>query len=187
MRAGESRTRAVQAAAVLFQKQGYAATGVAQVIAESGTPKGSFYFNFPGGKEELAREAITFAGGQLAAGIDQLAAAASNPRQFLRSLTAALAAGLEASDFSRGCPVATVALETATSSESLRRTADEQFGAWENAIARGLAGGAAPGSGDRELATQVLMLIEGALIMARVRRTTAPLHDLGRLIALPGA
>ncbi len=174
----------MQSAAVLFQQQGYAATGVAEVIAESGTPKGSFYFNFPGGKEELAREAIVFAGGQLATGIDQLAAAASSPQRFLRSLTAALAAGLESSDFSRGCPVATLALETATSSEALRRTADQQFSAWEDAIARGLAGGADPRAGDRALAARVLMLIEGALIMARVRRTTEPLKDLGRAFEL---
>src|SRR5271165_6606639 len=100
MRAGESRTRAVEAAAVLFQQQGYAATGVAQVIAESATPKGSFYFNFPGGKEELGREALTLAGERLRTGIDQLAGAAATPQEFLASLTAALAAGLEGSDFS---------------------------------------------------------------------------------------
>jgi TetR/AcrR family transcriptional repressor of lmrAB and yxaGH operons len=178
-----SRAKAVQSAAVLFQRQGYAATGVAQVIEESGTPKGSFYFNFPEGKEELGREALTFAGGQLGAGIDQLAASAPTPRRFLRSLTAALGASLETSDFSRGCPVATVALETATTSESLRRTAERQFAAWEDSIARGLAGGAHPRQRDRELAGEILILIEGALIMARVRRTTAPLRDLDRTFA----
>ena len=187
MRAGASRSRAVESAAVLFQQQGYAATGVAQVIEESGTPKGSFYFNFPGGKEELAREAIALAGGRLAAGIDQLAATASTPRQFVRSLLDALAAGLEASDYARGCPVATVALETATRSEALRVSAEQQFGAWEQAIARGLAGGGKPSPEELELAAHILMLVEGALIIARVRRSAGPLRRLDRALSLPGA
>lgn len=110
--------------------------------------------------------------------IGLLAGAAGTPREFLRSLTAALAASLQASDFSRGCPIATVALETATASSSLRSAADQQFSAWEQEIARGLAREAHPTAGDRELAAQILMLYEGALIMARVRRSTAPLLSL---------
>ena len=62
----------------------------------------------------------------------------------------------------------------------MRSVAAEQFSAWEDAIARGLAGDARPRRRERELASQVLMLYEGALIMARVRRTTAPLRDLDR-------
>lgn len=178
MPTSESRRRAVETAAVLFQEQGYAATGVAEIIERSETPKGSFYFNFPRGKEQLASEALTLAGARLAAGIDRLAADADSAIGFLRSLATALAAGLESSDYSRGCPIATVALETATASESLRRAADAQFAKWEDAIARGLAGAKRPTRGHRRHAQLVLVMLEGALIMARVRRTTAPLHAL---------
>src|SRR5215211_3884337 len=95
----ETRGRAVETAADLFRRQGYAATGVAQVIDESATPKGSFYFNFPGGKEELGVEALRLGGSRLLAGIEALAAQISDPTQFVRTLADALAAGLEASDF----------------------------------------------------------------------------------------
>jgi TetR/AcrR family transcriptional regulator, lmrAB and yxaGH operons repressor len=174
----DSRRRAIETAALLFQQQGYPATGVAEIIERSGTPKGSFYFNFPRGKEQLAAEALTRAGGQFAGAIEKLAERAGDADAFLRSLLSVLAAGLEASDFSLGCPIATVALESATASEPLRLTAQAQFAAWEDAIARGLAGGRRPARKHRARAELVLMMLEGALLMSRVRRSPEPLHSL---------
>lgn len=169
----ETRGRAIETAADLFRRQGYAATGVAQVIAESGTPKGSFYFNFPGGKEELGTEALRLGGGRLRAGIEALAAAAPDPAAFVRGLADALAAGLEASGFEQGCPIATVALETAAASEPLRAEAEAQFASWEAAMAAVV--------GDR--AGLVLATLEGALILARTRRSADPVRDAGRGLA----
>ena len=45
-------------AADLFQRQGFHATGLKQILEESGAPRGSLYFHFPGGKEQLAVEAL---------------------------------------------------------------------------------------------------------------------------------
>ena len=169
----ETRGRAIETAADLFRRQGYAATGVAQVIEESGTPKGSFYFNFPGGKEELGAEALRLGGGRLRAGIEALAAAAPDAPSFVRTLADALAAGLEASSFEHGCPIATVALETATTSQPLREEAEAQFAAWEEAMGAVL--------GDR--AGLVLATLEGALILARTRRSAEPVRAAGRDLA----
>ncbi len=46
----------------LPELQGYHATGLNQIIKESGSPKGSLYYYFPGGKEELAVEAVSYGG-----------------------------------------------------------------------------------------------------------------------------
>lgn len=54
----ESKMKILSTASVLFQKQGYHATGLNQIIKESGCPKGSLYYYFPEGKEQLATEAI---------------------------------------------------------------------------------------------------------------------------------
>jgi AcrR family transcriptional regulator len=169
----ESRARAVEIASELFRRQGYAATGVAQVIAESGTPKGSFYFNFPGGKEELAAEALRLGGSRLLAGIRALAEAFEEPAAFVRALADALAAGLESSEFQLGCPIATVALETAGASEALRLEADAQFASWEEAMSARLHGDAG----------MVLATLEGALILARTRRSAEPVRAAGRRLA----
>jgi TetR/AcrR family transcriptional regulator, lmrAB and yxaGH operons repressor len=176
MSAAASRQRAVETAAELFQRQGYTATGLRQIIEESGSPKGSFYFNFPGGKEELGIAALDLSGERLHAAISGLAEVAETPLEFVRSLCGALAAELEGSDFTVGCPVAVVALETASASDGLRAAARTQFASWEEAIARGVAGrDAVPSEHHRTVAGQVLMLLEGALLMSRVQQSTEPL------------
>jgi TetR/AcrR family transcriptional repressor of lmrAB and yxaGH operons len=49
-----TRERILATASGLFQRQGYHATGLNQVLAEGKAPKGSLYFHFPRGKEQLA-------------------------------------------------------------------------------------------------------------------------------------
>ena len=58
----DTRPRMIRTAARLMRRQGYAATGWRQVVADSATPWGSQFHHFPGGKEQLAAEAIALAG-----------------------------------------------------------------------------------------------------------------------------
>src|SRR6266498_2291977 len=69
----DSRSRMLHAAAELFRQRGYHATTFADVVRESGAPRGSTYFHFPGGKQELAREAIARAGDELQDFFDEAA------------------------------------------------------------------------------------------------------------------
>jgi TetR/AcrR family transcriptional repressor of lmrAB and yxaGH operons len=57
-RRSDAREKAITTAARLFDRQGYHGTGLAQIIKESGSPRGSFYFHFPDGKEQLGIEAV---------------------------------------------------------------------------------------------------------------------------------
>jgi TetR/AcrR family transcriptional regulator, lmrAB and yxaGH operons repressor len=54
----DSRSWVNHAATELFRQRGYYATTVSDVVRQSGAPRGSTYLHFPGGKQELAREAI---------------------------------------------------------------------------------------------------------------------------------
>src|SRR5262245_17893436 len=65
----DSRERMVRSAAYLFRERGYSGTGFRDVIAHSGAPRGSIYHHFPGGKVQLAEEAVKYAGDFLNAGI----------------------------------------------------------------------------------------------------------------------
>ena len=47
-----ARTRIVEAAARLFQSQGYAGTGLTEILRASKAPKGSLYHYFPNGKRD---------------------------------------------------------------------------------------------------------------------------------------
>src|SRR6201997_5624484 len=58
----DTRERIIQASADLLRRQGYAATGVKQIVAAAQAPFGSVYHFFPGGKEQLGAEAILVSG-----------------------------------------------------------------------------------------------------------------------------
>jgi TetR/AcrR family transcriptional repressor of lmrAB and yxaGH operons len=158
-----------------MRRQGYAATGLNEIVAASGAPRGSLYFHFPGGKEQLAVAAMQGAGAQLERGIEAVLSSSEDLGEALARLVDGLAAGLETSGFADGCPIATVALEAASTSEPIRDAAREAFDRWLRALRKRLMDA---GLGEQEAArraTLVLAALEGALILARAQRDTAPL------------
>ena len=183
-----TRAKLVATTAELFQKQGYHATGLAQIIAESGAPRGSLYFYFPGGKEELAVAAIQASGAEWRARIEALVAGVPDLGDAVVAVCRALADELVASDYQLGCPLATVALEASTTSPAVREAVNAHWTGWRTAIAERLAAvGVAPVAA-RELATFVIASIEGALMLCKVGRDPQPLHavaaTLRSLVAL---
>jgi TetR/AcrR family transcriptional regulator, lmrAB and yxaGH operons repressor len=171
-----SRRAFLDATAVLLRRQGYAGTGLSEIVARSGAPRGSLYFHFPGGKEELARAAMERSGEQLRRAIGAAMDAPGGPPAALGALLDALAGGLEASDYTDGCPIATVALETAAESEALRETAAGIFDSWVAELARALGESGMERAKAERRALFVLSAIEGALLLSRARHDLAPLR-----------
>ncbi len=113
-----TRDLLVDAAADLLQRKGYAGTGVSEVLSASATTKGSLYFHFPGGKEELAGEALRRRGEAMADFIRHLLESSPDAATAISAFAAALAARLSDSDYERGCALATATLDAATESRS---------------------------------------------------------------------
>ena len=67
----DTRERIIRVAAELFRRQGYDGTGLNQILDESGAPRGSLYFHFPGGKQQLAVEAVVASGAMLGKGMER--------------------------------------------------------------------------------------------------------------------
>ncbi len=170
-----SREAFIHTTAKLLRRRGYAASGLNEIVAHSGAPKGSLYFHFPGGKEELAIAAMGHAGAQLRAAIAQLLASSDDLGEALARVVDVLAAGLQASGFRDGCPIATVALEAASESEPLRASAAAVFDSWLAVIAQRLRDAGLSTSAAERRALHVLAAIEGALILARARHDLVPL------------
>ena len=171
-----TREKTLAAAAKLFRAQGYEGTALNDVLDAAQTPRGSLYFHFRGGKEEIGEAALTFAANAVRAAIAQAAATSKNAETFLIRIARGMAAELERSDYKEGCPIATTALETAARSESLGFSARSAFQGWEEEIKAGLERfGFAAGPADF-IATAALSQLEGALLLARTYRNLEPMR-----------
>lgn len=173
-----TRQKLVETTGTLLRRQGYHATGLAEIVAESGAPRGSLYFHFPGGKDELACAAVLAAGSEWRARLDSTIAEAVDLGSAVDAIICLLADDLEASGWDHGCPVAGVALESP--SEPVRRAVADHYTRWTDGIADRLAAfGLAPGVA-QELSAVILCSLEGALLLARVTRNREPLITVGR-------
>ncbi|MEU9116042.1 TetR/AcrR family transcriptional regulator [Streptomyces sp. NPDC048483] len=175
----ETRDRLLDATQDLVETGGYAGAGLNQVIALSGAPRGSLYFHFPGGKDQLVGESVRRAGRTIGDALAGLADAGPSVAEFVDGVLRLLGDRLEESGWRRGCPVATVALETAATSDPLQEACSEVYTAWEEALRARLDGH--PDADD--LAVTILALVEGALLLARAHRNREPLNRVARQIA----
>lgn len=166
----------------LFTRQGYHATGVNQILTEATAPKGSLYFHFPGGKQQLGVEAVQLGAAEIGALLDEVLLQAPDPARAVRMMAELLAARLADSGFTEGCPVATVALE-AGEVDPLRAACADGYDGWLTTITRTLTDAGLAAHRAERLAVLILSALEGALILARVRRDQAPVLAVGDLLA----
>lgn len=172
----DSRQRLVDTASRLMRVQGYHATGLNQIVEESQAPKGSLYHYFPEGKEQLAAEALGCAGVELSKRLKALGEL--SPVDAIDRLVEISVAELEASDYRDGCPVATVALETNSTSDPLRKVCAKIFDRALQILSQWLVSkGVAPERAEL-LALTVFSAYEGALMLSKVRRSPEPLRQV---------
>ena len=182
MKKSNSREKLIETTAALLQKQGYFATGLNEIVKESGAPKGSLYFHFPGGKEELAAEALALNGAGTRMLLQGALEGVADPAKSLGIAIDMLAQQLEESDYLEGCPIATVALEAAATSDRIHEVVKEAYESWEAIIEARLVAGGAPERQARETAVGILAAIEGGLLLSRAYRDTRPLRAVQRLL-----
>lgn len=176
----DTRGRLVEAAAALFSRRGYAATGVKAVLTAADAPYGSLYHFFPGGKQELG-VAVLERGGDL---YRDLVESFYPPGVDVREATAASFAGaadlLIATDFADACPIATIALEVASSDEPMRRAAAAAFESWLDVLEERFTTAGMDPDRARDVAVELFCLIEGAFLLCRTTRSVAPMHVAAR-------
>jgi TetR/AcrR family transcriptional repressor of lmrAB and yxaGH operons len=164
----------IAAAIGLFRRQGYAGTGLAEILAESGAPRGSLYHYFPDGKAEIAEAALRVAGEHMTGIMHGIACASASPGELVARYGAGLAASLEKSGFRDGCAVATVVLEAAPGSPKLAAAGRDAFGAWSDVVTGMLERAGIGSARARQLADFTIAAFEGAMILARARSSAVP-------------
>ena len=176
----------INAAVTLFRRQGYARTGLNDIVDASGAPKGSLYHYFPDGKSSIAVAAVEEAGRRVAATVAKLAEECGSTGELLRAHARLLAGWMRGSGFRNGCPITTVLLELAPRERAVAEAGRKAYAARiallrDRLVADGFARPRA-----EALAVLCTSALQGALIQARVERSGRPIEvaaaELARLL-----
>ncbi len=166
----------------LLELQGYHATGLNQIIKESGSPKGSLYYHFPGGKEELAIQSISHVGRIILQRIRENLALIEDPAQSIRVFIQNIALNVERSGFRAGGPITTIALETASTHPTLRGECQRIYGGWQAVFADKLKAGGLTDARAERVAVLIIAAIEGGVILCRTSQNRTPLEQIAEEI-----
>jgi TetR/AcrR family transcriptional repressor of lmrAB and yxaGH operons len=154
----------------LLRRRGLHGTGLQEVLEETGSPRGSLYFHFPGGKEQLVEEAVGLAGRRgekwMRRCLDGSPTAADGVARMLEEY----ADLLEASAFAEGCPVAAVALDLGPDDGALLAACGRAFEGWITLVADALREEGRSAEEAEALAVTAIAVFEGALLVGRARR-----------------
>ncbi len=178
-RPDRSRPALIETAATLFRRQGYAATGLNQILDEAGVKAGSLYHHFPQGKQQLAAAVVDSAGADIERLLRRFLASGRAVADIVDRWIDLLAAGL-AGDQRDGCPIEPIATESVNASPLVRAASARAFRGWCAAIEERLRADGRPAAGPENspenVAVAVISLIEGALILSRIAGDPAALN-----------
>lgn len=175
-----ARERIIRAGAAIMHGQGYAATGLKEILDAAGAPKGSFYHYFPS-KEAFALAVIEHYEAMLGElGRPALTTEGLTCRERLALFVARYRETQAEGGFRRGCPIGNLVLEMAGQSEVLgKRLAVSLAGLtrfFERLVAAGQASGEIEAGLDAAVAAGFLAgAWQGALMRMKAARNDGPL------------
>ncbi len=179
-----AREQILQTTCALLEKQGFHGTGLNEIVKESGAPKGSLYYYFPDGKDQITSEAVLQSGRLTAERIRAGLAESSNAAKAVYHLVLNIADNVELSGFAAGSPLTAVAMETATKSERINAACRDAYGMLQSAFREKLLESGYTNTKANELATFVTASIEGGIILSRTYHTAEPLRQVAKQLKL---
>lgn len=175
-----AREQILQTTCALLERQGFHGTGLNEIVKESGAPKGSLYYYFPDGKDQITAEAVLQSGQltaeRIRAGLSESSSASKAVYDFVLNI----ADNVELSGFAAGSPLTAVAMETATKSERINQACREAYGALQAAFREKLLECGFTRIKAEELSTFITASIEGGIILSRTYHTADPLRLVGK-------
>ena len=169
----ERKSTIIMAAAALMYERGVRATGLNDVLVDSGSGKSQFYHYFSS-KDDLVAAVLEY---QLLTVLGELGEFRLDTWSGIRTWFDALLEGQEQRGF-RGCPVGSLAVELSACGPDMQLRVDDAFSRWESVLARGLASMKASRALDRSARPEVLAKATLAAIQGGYLLSTAH-HDIG--------
>jgi TetR/AcrR family transcriptional repressor of lmrAB and yxaGH operons len=173
-RPDRSRAALLDSAALLFRRQGYAATGVNQILESADVKAGSLYHHFPAGKQELAAAVVDTVGADIERRLRSFLDSDLAVADIVEGWIDLMSAGLS-SDQRDGCPIEPIATESVNASPQVRDASARAFGGWRSAVADRLRSDGWPDDDAQQTALAVIALLEGALMLSRIAGDAAAL------------
>jgi TetR/AcrR family transcriptional repressor of lmrAB and yxaGH operons len=172
----DTRARILLTMARLIEKQGYHATGLNEIIRESGAPKGSLYYYFPRGKEQIGAEAILESGQIIAGRLHNLLDQHADPADAISNFLMRMADSVESTQFGAASPLTAASVETAVTVEPINLACRQAFGMILSAFQEKFVAGGFPEEQAAELAMYVTTVVEGGILMSRTYHQADPLR-----------
>ncbi|RWX60013.1 TetR/AcrR family transcriptional regulator [Mesorhizobium sp. M4B.F.Ca.ET.089.01.1.1] len=171
--ANDTRARILETTGLLLRQRGYHGTSLNDILSASAAPRGSLYFHFPGGKDQLAIEVTRASVAEVTERLGAALAAEDDPAVSVRHIYQSVATMLEENQFSLGCPIAPVVLDSPTPElAELCRSAFEQ---WIGLLRQAFVRAGVPERRAQALALLVESSLEGLMVIARATRDHGPL------------
>ena len=172
-----TRQRIVEAALYLFWKHGYAATGMAEILAHARAKPGSFYYFFKTKEELLLAVLRLYAATLHPIVMDPVFAQTDDPVERVFAVLGFYRRNLIATGCTYGCPIGRLALEIGEEQVEVHKLLSDNFDGWTAAVESCLndAWQRLPAELDRGALSQfVLAVMEGGVMQARAHRSLAP-------------
>jgi len=184
-----TRDRIINTATRLFQLQGYHATGLNQILKESNAPKGSLYYYFPKGKEELALECINLTEVLVEKTIREKLLKIDDPVESIRNFIREIIGNtnLEKNEklsinSTKIVSVNLIALETSSTNETLRKACQSAFNTWRNVYTEKLVEGGFNKEKAETLGMVIESMVEGAIVLSLTTKSDTPLLKIAEQI-----
>jgi TetR/AcrR family transcriptional repressor of lmrAB and yxaGH operons len=177
------RERMVQAGEELLSHRGYGVT-MLDVVERAEAPRGSIYYHFPKGKQELALEVAAKATRELDMLVSRTAAKVPDATAFLQRLVEHHRKRLVNSGYELGCPLMGIIATGEAETPELAGAVEHAFATWTGCIATALEGKGFTPNAAAHVANLVVSGIEGCIMVSRAQRSPASFADLARSIPM---
>ena len=174
---GDTRTKMLVSAAQVMRERGAAGVTIDEVLARSGAPRGSVYYHFPDGRNQILTEALRYSGDSITSMIDD--AAGWGAKALLREFVEFWVRQLSDGNFTAGCPVVAAAIGSDDDDPKLSADAGVILGRWCTALTRAFVNDGFDDAGAASLAVTSIAALEGAIVLCRSTRTADPLRQVG--------
>ena len=161
----ESRQHLIECAAELFWKNGYSATGISEILKQTGLPKGSFYFYFKN-KDDLA-SAVTEYYQKILLEQFQSSSQGNDWESFIEEIFDYLSVRTSGQIFA-GCPYAVMGMETALSKPAVASVFMEGLKKFEQIFQKVLLYSGLPQDHAAILSRRMLSVYQGYLLLGRI-------------------